>query len=531
MNYADLNSNTQVFLNKAIDIYSTIEDRKIRRKDKVTGEYYEFSKEDKKVLSLFLAGFLIDGDLKLIFSQHSDIKLNKLLNFIGINQNDIKPLEDQNYEEYFTKNFMLDIMPMIDQQEYIVNSILPEGIVSSLFYADTDILEKFANSYGSTFENHPLFGTLDYYNLLVGGFSQRENVETNDDNLEIESKETIVKVGEGAWKLLDEIKEKYIGQEEAAEELFYNIVNNQRLVHIDDVADGERSIIFMDGPTGTGKTAITKEITEKLGIPILNISLGGASSTGYIGGEIGDVLCELYMRCNGDINAAQRGIIVFDEFDRIAYSRPGEFEMQAEAQQQLLDLFGGDTYTIDVGDSIFSRTEIQFDTSKLTFICLGSLNDFRSYLTNNPNTIGFKSSEDRKKQEYQNYSLDQKDLIEFGIDRELAGRINVFLHTKDYNIEDLEAILKNSTISPLYGFKKWVESSGKDLIIDDDVYNLIAKQAHELGTGARSLQTVLNNIRTKYMREVLRGQEDTVKLDKETIEEINKQIQRRKTRD
>lgn len=81
--------------------------------------------------------------------------------------------------------------------------------------------------------------------------------------------------------------------------------------------------IFMDDPTGTGKTAITREITERLGILFTSSSATNYSSTGYVGGNITDVLKELYIKADNNLEKAQRGIVVFNEFDKIAYSRSG----------------------------------------------------------------------------------------------------------------------------------------------------------------------------------------------------------------
>ena len=81
-------------------------------------------------------------------------------------------------------------------------------------------------------------------------------------------------------------------------------------------------------------------------------------------------------------------------------------------------------------------------------------------------------------------------------------------------------ILRESTISPLIGFRKWIELRGKKLVIDEEVYDLIVEQAYQLNTGARSLQTVMNNIRTHFIKEVLRGNSETINLDFETVKRI-----------
>ena len=103
---------------------------------------------------------------------------------------------------------------------------------------------------------------------------------------------------EDYWDILDEVQNKFVGQEIVTESLFYNIINNQQLSKLPELPDGQRSIIFLDGPTGTGKTAITREITSKLDIPFTASSVVNYSSTGYVGSDITDTLKDLYASIN-----------------------------------------------------------------------------------------------------------------------------------------------------------------------------------------------------------------------------------------
>ena len=559
MNYSDLSEETQLFLNKAMDIYSIIKDKSLNRtvKDIIGTKDYEFTKLDKKVLALFIAGLLMEGNLKEIFSQYDDIKLDNLFDFIGIKESDITPIEDEKYEEFFDKNIKLDLVTILKERNWgnTINFVTPEVVISSLRHislSGSNILEYYKDKYnlksgGIFISEHPLFRALENYTLLDGSVSKKDSPKGNNVGLgsslfatsplkkgdpkpliQTQKQQKTVKFDDSVWQLLDEIQRKFIGQEVAAEGLFYNIINNQLLAEMEDIPDGQRSIIFIDGPTGTGKTAITREITEKLGIPFTSSSVTNYSSTGYVGGDITDVLKELYRKADGDLEKSQRGIIVFDEFDKIAYSRSGGLEMKKAVQQQLLDFLGGGKYNIRVGNSIFDMNEIEFDTSKLTFVCLGALTDLRSKKTETRQTIGF--GQTSQSSEEQTYSITPQDLMSIGLERELVGRFNTYLHTDDYSKESLEKILRESTISPLIGFKKWIEARGKQLIIDEKVYGLIAEQAYELNTGARSLQTVMNNIRTPFIREVLRGTDNTIHLDSETVIKANGQTMNRKGR-
>lgn len=319
------------------------------------------------------------------------------------------------------------------------------------------------------------------------------------------------------WEILDGIKAKFIGQERLAKELFYNIINNQFLANQEEIVDGERSIIFIDGPTGTGKTAITREITKCLDIPFTSTSITSYSSTGYVGGNITDTLVDLYKKANGNIKKAEKGIIVLDEFDKIISNGRNGLEMKRAVQQQLLDFLGGGKYIINVGDRQDEKL-VEFDTSRLTFVCLGALTDLRTKKTDKRFEIGFDSN--NKTQNNGTYTIRPEDLIELGIEKELVGRFNTYLHTDEYNKNALERILRESSISPIKGFEKLLSAHGMSLKIDEDAYGEIASSAYNLNTGARSLQTIVNIVRNEYLEKIYNGSIESVHLTKDNVESI-----------
>ena len=551
--YKKFNDKTKLYLNKAMDIYSLIKDKIIiqKVKDIIETKYYTFTKLDKKVLSLFIAGFLVDENLKNIYSQYDDIKLNDFFDFIDIKESDIKELADDKYEDFYKKNFQLDLISIIKKNILEINFITPEIIISSLQYINLNgskILDYFALKYDITgsffgFNSHPIFEAFRNYILMDGSIGKRETNKRsyndssslftefteNYDNPKLDENKIISDDFDNdyVWETLESIQNKFIGQEKAVEDLFNNIINNQQLIRRDDYTDGQRSLIFLDGPTGTGKTAIIREITDKLDIPFVSTSIMNYSSTGYVGDNLTDNLSKLLKSSNGNLEKAQRGIIVFDEFDKIAYNQNGGLEMKRAIQQQLLDFLGGGKYDIDISNSIFDRRKVEFDTSKLTFICLGALTELRNQKTENKHYLGFGNENTNK---IVSYKITPQDLINIGLERELVGRINTYLHTEEYAKENLLNILKKSTISPIIGFEKWITSKDKKLIINDDAYEAIAEAAYELNTGARSLQTIMNNIRTHFLKEVLRGKNKEIKLDVNTIIEINENTLNRKVR-
>lgn len=348
-------------------------------------------------------------------------------------------------------------------------------------------------------------------NSTQTSFSYQTSIVKEDTN-------DIINNSENIKKLLASIEQKFIGQENAAKLLFFNIIKNQKLASIPNIPSGTRSIMFIDGPSGTGKTAITKDITDNLGLPFVATSITNYSASGYVGGNITDILKELYVKSGGDLSKAERGIVVLDELDKIVNNSSRDLTMKTAVQHQLLDFLGGGKYTIEVDKG----QTVEFDTSKLTFVCLGALTNLRNdkMQMSSSRPIGFNVKYDESTKA-QDYSITPEDLIKMGFEKELVGRFNTYVHTKDYSKSDLKKILLESKISPLIGFKTLVSSFGKKLVIDEDAYDLIAEAAYDLNTGARSLQTVVNNLNSRYLEELLVGAEEEIHITFEDVKRIN----------
>ena len=80
----------------------------------------------------------------------------------------------------------------------------------------------------------------------------------------------------------------------------------------------EKSNILLIGPTGSGKTLLAKTLAQKLKVPFAIADATTLTEAGYVGEDVENVLLKLINAANGNIAAAEKGIIFIDEIDKIA---------------------------------------------------------------------------------------------------------------------------------------------------------------------------------------------------------------------
>jgi ATP-dependent Clp protease ATP-binding subunit ClpX len=267
--------------------------------------------------------------------------------------------------------------------------------------------------------------------------------------------------------------------------------------------------ILLIGPTGVGKTYLIKLIADRIGVPFVKGDATKFSETGYVGGDVEDLIRELVREADGVIEKAQYGIVYIDEVDKIA-STPnamGPDVSRSGVQRNLLKLMEETEVDLkaphDMASQMESMMQMQrsgkveqkkINTRNILFIVSGAFSGLEDIVGKrlNQGKVGFQTGSEREQERDTDRTASLKqvkteDLIDYGFESEFIGRLPVMAILEPLVVEDLYAILKSATSSVVLGKKRDFKAYGIDLTFEDDALWLLAEEAAKEQTGARSL--------------------------------------------
>jgi ATP-dependent Clp protease ATP-binding subunit ClpX len=266
-------------------------------------------------------------------------------------------------------------------------------------------------------------------------------------------------------RLKAKLDEVVIGQEGAKIALAVAIRN-----HYEGLRQGlPKSNILILGPSGTGKTLMVQTIANSLDVPFAVFDASSITQAGYIGGKVKDAVMALAQKAEFNQEKIERGIIFFDEIDKMAArgGRGDSEEFKRQAQATLLKVIEG----IEVEVKENEHRKLNIDTSKILFVCAGAFSGLN---------LSSKVSTD--------------DLIAFGMMPELLGRLPNMITLHELGVSDLERILKNPRSSVLEEYKTRFAAQKIALKFTDGATRAIAEKAAEFRIGARALKTVVARV-------------------------------------
>lgn len=290
---------------------------------------------------------------------------------------------------------------------------------------------------------------------------------------------------------------------------------NRRKKHQDTVGEIKNNIIMI-GPTGVGKTFLIKLIANKIGIPFVKGDATKFSETGYVGGDVEDLVRDLVHEAKGDIELAQYGIIYLDEVDKLAGSHNaiGLDVSRSGVQRALLKPMEETEVELKVPHDPISQIEAiqeyqktgkrerkKISTRHILFIMSGAFNSLDTIVKKRRNLqrIGFGAKIQPKNDQVGNLKyVKAEDLVSYGFESEFIGRLPVVTIFEHLEAEDLFKILENPKSPIIVGKKRDFKSYGIDLQFEDAALHKIAQKAFKEKTGARALVSAMERVLMKF---------------------------------
>lgn len=280
---------------------------------------------------------------------------------------------------------------------------------------------------------------------------------------------------------------------------------------------GNKRNMLVMGPTGVGKTLVFETLSKILGLPILVTSTSGMSQVGYKGGDLTDILSQYIVKYGKDSNM-DKGIIILDEFDKLAYKGEESGSVSTMGiQNELLKIIEGNTYNVKIGQNTYI-----FDTNNITFVCCGAFQElYEVKKTPEKSRIGFGTIPSEKVDE-ENQSMSDN-LVSYGLKREIVGRLPIVLQFNALTKDNLKDIILNSKTSELQEYIRILKEFGIENINIDDLVDIIVNDAMERKIGARGLTSSIVNIFNNIMYEVFNnpGEYDTLYIGPNILNNSN----------
>mgnify|MGYP005849382447 FL=1 len=270
--------------------------------------------------------------------------------------------------------------------------------------------------------------------------------------------------------------------------------------------------IILIGPTGVGKTYLIKLIADKLGVPFVKGDATKFSETGYVGGDVEDLVRDLVYAADDDLEMAQYGIIYIDEIDKIAASGSlwGPDVSRSGVQRALLKPMEETEVDLKVSHDPVSQIQAieqyrrtgkkekrTLNTRHILFIVSGAFNGLEKFVKERltKQEIGFGATVSTREEERQLVAqVNAEDLIKYGFESEFVGRLPVIAVLHELSADDLYEILLNPNNPIITSKRRDFGAYGIDIKFEDKALRLLAERAALEKTGARGLVSVIERV-------------------------------------
>ncbi|MBR6146863.1 MAG: AAA family ATPase [Lachnospiraceae bacterium] len=280
------------------------------------------------------------------------------------------------------------------------------------------------------------------------------------------------------------------------------------------IVDDKVSSSLIIGPTGSGKTFLIDLLRKSKYIPsyytIMSINVSRLTEEGISGPSLSDYLSEYVSLCKSKLNRQYKGLIYFDEVDKIVMpsyiSTSGvSSDKNAPVQHQLMQVLdGGSIDGISVKNTmfVFGGAFHKLDENKEE--------------QSNQNTIGFLSGEISNNNVIIKNDIRDK-LIDFGFQREFLGRIQHICRINALTEKELAVCLLHPSNGIISKIQRAYEEDGIRLECKPSAVDELIKAIKAQNLGARSVNNVMLSLLEGAWFKCINGEYDRIVIDKKSI--------------
>ncbi len=275
----------------------------------------------------------------------------------------------------------------------------------------------------------------------------------------------------------------------------------------------QKQNVLLLGPTGVGKTHLIRSAADLIGVPFVKADATKFSETGYVGGDVDDLVRDLYRRAGNDIKRAEHGIIYLDEVDKLATREPGAGRDVSGrgVQTNLLKLMEDAEVPLVSPNDMTGQLQAAMsamrggvppketlNTRHILFIVSGAFSGMDTLIRRR---LALSTARGAASLRLESMTPDRliaqtttADLITYGLEPEFIGRLPVRVACHGLDEDDLFNVLRKSESSLIHQYERAFAAYGVEVEFRDDGLRRLAVLAAAEGTGARGLMTVCERV-------------------------------------